>query len=382
MVVFLACLLPAAVTARADVLTLAHGGKLNGSLEEITIVVDGKPVRHARDDVDEVRVAEQGADSVRLRDGTELRGKVASVRFRTVAGALAFKREDVRTLRVVGDPQADLRKELAARRAKLKPGDAAGLLDLARWCRKNRLKREAVELARAALEAKPEAKLADEVHRFLGHVEYRGRWMTEAELLKRKAEHPEPDPPADDPDDKDLSPEERKALKACAEKNAELLRAYLERAEEKKKEEYALVRERYEEQVDEAARLVKERLVEIQSRRRARVLEKQRYRQELLAQRVGVVEVERRVNDWENRTRPAYERDLRRLKGEAQKAKAEWDRLAAIVKALQAKVARRSDDRKDRLKKAHAQVAAALRKGKPLSLNEMMDVYEALYKGD
>ena len=141
------------VTADADVLKLANGGDLKGSVHQVTFLSGGKQTVYASERLERLWVSEVGKDRLTLKDGTSLEGELISLKFRSVGGLLTFRRKEVKAVEL-GDTALDqVRKEFAARKAKVKPDDAGGLLELAEWARAKGLKPEALELARTCLEA-------------------------------------------------------------------------------------------------------------------------------------------------------------------------------------------------------------------------------------
>ena len=101
------------------------------------------------------------ADEVRLRNGSTLIGKIVEqsereVRFRTPAGILTVPRADIVSVKRA-PPPLDV---YATRAAALADDDAQGHLDLADFCTKYRLTKQAVAQLRQALAAQPDHKLA------------------------------------------------------------------------------------------------------------------------------------------------------------------------------------------------------------------------------
>ena len=243
-------------SAQADVLKLSNGGELKGTLDAVSFLVAGKELHVTRADVPTLLLSKDGKDTVQLKDGTRHEGEVLSVKFRSVGGALTFPRKDIQSVTLTADPLADARRELAKRRAALALKDAAGLFELALWCKAKGLKAEAVGLARASLAADAESDCAARAHQFLGHVEYEGEWMPQAEALRRRAnadpwterkdqpgDGPRPEPK--EPDPKKLTPGDRKAIKDALAKNEELYETYKTKAGEKKTERVGAIKAAY-----------------------------------------------------------------------------------------------------------------------------------------
>jgi|GEM_PF-3311815 len=257
--------------ARADVFKLRTGGQVAGLLQEVVFLRDGKKVTHARDGLGAVWISETGRDRLDLADGTKVEGELVSATIRTVGGPVAFERNDLAVVTMQIDPETEANlRELAEKKAKLAPDDAAGLFELARWCESRNLKTEAVELARASLEIDPEHENAEQAHLFLGHVFHEGQWVTLAEVLETQEEAEEPvneegegekkgAAEAEEKEDAidseadarllaanpDLTPEQIEDLKEALTKNARLGRAYLELSTRMTNEELAKAKKKY-----------------------------------------------------------------------------------------------------------------------------------------
>ncbi len=126
------------------------------------------------------------ADVVRLKDGRTLRGAVTeagdALIVATPAGEVRVPRSEVEGVDREASP-ADAAAEYARRRSGVAEGEAASWVALGQWCREAGLALEgAAAFERAvALDADhPEARAG------LGHVRFRGRWMTEAEAMVAK----------------------------------------------------------------------------------------------------------------------------------------------------------------------------------------------------
>jgi len=121
------------------------------------------------------------ADIIYLKDGGKVEGK-AEVRgdeviVRRGSGKFVYPRSAV--LRIERTPTAE--EIYAERSGALEADDLAGHLELARWCREKALSNEMRAECEAALKIEPEH---EEAHRLLGHVKHEGRWMTLAESMK------------------------------------------------------------------------------------------------------------------------------------------------------------------------------------------------------
>ena len=123
------------------------------------------------------------ADVVYLKNGKKFEGvaedKGGSVVLRLERGSFTFAKDDVD--RVESKPAPWVVYEEKA--AKLKPEDAAGHLELAKWCRDNGLASRMEKEYQAALAADPENA---EVHALLGHEKLGGKWLTRDEAMKAK----------------------------------------------------------------------------------------------------------------------------------------------------------------------------------------------------
>ena len=85
-------------SARADVLGYTDGGSLKGTLEEVMFQVKGIPTLQVREDVATLTVLAEGDDVLVLKNGAVLKGKLASVRFRSVQGHMALGRKEVKSV--------------------------------------------------------------------------------------------------------------------------------------------------------------------------------------------------------------------------------------------------------------------------------------------
>ncbi|MCI0339806.1 MAG: hypothetical protein L0216_01435 [Planctomycetales bacterium] len=130
--------------------------------------------------------AAAAADVVRLKDGRTVRGAVSEageyLLVATPAGEIRVLRSEVEGVDREASP-ADVAAEYARRRGAVAEGEAASWVALGQWCRGEGLALEgaaAFERAVALDTDHPEARAA------LGHVRFRGRWMTEAEAMVAK----------------------------------------------------------------------------------------------------------------------------------------------------------------------------------------------------
>lgn len=85
-----ACLAP--TLAAADRVESKDRGKLEGTLQEATLVVDGVPRIYPGSDVETIELSEGGKDRITLRNGTKAEGKLATVAFKSGARLYVFSR--------------------------------------------------------------------------------------------------------------------------------------------------------------------------------------------------------------------------------------------------------------------------------------------------
>jgi len=372
-----------AQAAGADVLKLSNGGELKGTLRQIIFDLDGKRSAHPRDAVASVWVSLTEKDSLKLKDGTTHRGELVSMEFKTLGGLMTFPRKEVLTV-LLGDTLLEqARKELQKKRATIADADAVGLYELARWCLSKRLKDEARRLAEASLKADPNGKFAEKAHRLLGHVRYKGEWMTREEMIKRKkadGDGPAPgDKPKTDPNGNALSPEQRKALTDAIAKNDDLRRAYLERLDDQRKEALGLVEAKYKQQWNEANQKVKDVLDQIDGKKDEWKEEVRKYRRELEAKHLIGMEIAKRIDARFGKD-CGHARDVDRLKGDLRRVARDRAKVAAVIKAAQSRVTRKVTTRKERIFRAFQKNKLLLQSGKLLTLNQMTDTYDTALK--
>lgn len=127
------------------------------------------------------------ADVVHLTNGRTLQGEViaggegSDLTLVTAFGTLELPESMVSRV----ERSTSLREAVARTRARLDPGDADALFDLALWCRKEGAETLARELLEEVLALEPEHAGA---HRAFGHVREDGRWMTEPEARRARGE--------------------------------------------------------------------------------------------------------------------------------------------------------------------------------------------------
>lgn len=118
------------------------------------------------------------ADTVVLRDGTELEGRViereGQIEVYDKGVKRVFPREQVRSIETT---RQAFRRQLAA----LEPRDLRGHLALVRWCEERGRKRDAEAVRERLLEAFPDHA---PTRRALGYVRHEGRWITRKEYMR------------------------------------------------------------------------------------------------------------------------------------------------------------------------------------------------------
>jgi hypothetical protein len=124
------------------------------------------------------------ADTIYLKNGQKFEGKVIVkgdqiILISETGSRLPFPKD--RVDRVVRGPAPW--EIYAGKVAKVKAGDAAGHLELAKWCRTKKLYKRAAKHFGAVIKAQPDH---EEAHRLLGHEKVGGTWMSKADALKAK----------------------------------------------------------------------------------------------------------------------------------------------------------------------------------------------------
>lgn len=130
--------------------------------------------------------AAAGADEIRLTNGRSLEGRAAvladgRVAVETSFGTLVLAAGQVAAI----EAAVPLAEQVAARRARLDPGDAEGLYRLALWVREQGAATLARQLFEEVLALDPDhagARVA------LGHHRHQDRWVSEAELRALRGE--------------------------------------------------------------------------------------------------------------------------------------------------------------------------------------------------
>jgi hypothetical protein len=375
----LAVILPAA-SATADVLVLKKGGRLKGTVQQLTFLEAGKHVEYKGDVLADLWISKVAKDVVKLKDGTKVEGELLSLTFRSVGGALSFKREDVAKL-TFGDPLAAARKELAGRRATVDPDDAEALYKLAMWCRSKNLKAESEELAKACLDTDPDKKLAAKAHIILGHTLCDGRWMTRAEARKhRAASREEAAEEAAEPEAGDVEeptdPAELTKLKAIAAKNRELYEAYRKKAAQMEKEELAKAKSKY---AGEWRRLVNRYKV-----LRKTIREKKKARKKAEEENKG--RSSRSINTLTGAVargkKLVFHDGLEKDEKEFKEVKARVVKLRRLVSAAASDVSKKAAKRQAQVRAVYLKGRRLLRAGKMPSPEDLEKAYEVALKAD
>jgi hypothetical protein len=161
------------------------------------------------------------ADTVICKDKRRIEGKIveeteAHVKLQVKNGAVTIPRYQIERV----ERGATTREVYEARRDRIDPSDAKALLELARWCAENNLKKEAQAEFSRVIGVDPENAAA---HEALGHVFEGGRWMTLEEACRAKG--------LVEFDGLWMTPEEAK-LKAALKEKQELEKAISEKVRE------------------------------------------------------------------------------------------------------------------------------------------------------
>jgi tetratricopeptide (TPR) repeat protein len=175
------------------------------------------------------------ADEVELTSGAVIEGKVEdlgdSIRISRSIGSVTYPKSMVRKITPKKTPE-----ELYEERSKsLKEDDVPGRLDLARWCLKQKLTREAVQEYRKVIAADPDH---EEARLGAGFQKVDDRWMTDEEanaargLVKHRGRWMSPEQR-----DLDLALEEQKELDQALTKEVQLRLTHLKSTNEKKRQE-------------------------------------------------------------------------------------------------------------------------------------------------
>jgi len=359
----------------ADVLQLASGGKLEGTLQDVTVLVKAVEVTYTRAEIKTIEIAKLGRVVLKKTDGTKLRCDLISLNFKSLAGELTFEQHNVIGFKLVSDPLAAVRKEFAAKRAAA--DDADSLLALAKWCGGRGLKAEAIKCARACLKADPDAAAAEEAHKFLGHMLYKGQWLSPADAMKKKQEDGSIQTPVGGTDRAAGTTKEQ--LRAAIAKNAELYGAARQRVDDTKSTELAALKKEYGKRWDDVELQIKSLAEEIKGRERARKSERATHRKELQAAHHTKAEIEQLLKSRFDDFNSDYNKKIRAVREARLKAKFERSKLAAIIKPARSKIMRKASLAKADVRLVFQRHERILRNGTLLTEEKMTKAFEALF---
>ena len=313
--------------------------------------------------------------------GETLRGELVSLKFKSLAGELTFARGNVVSVKLVADPLAAAKKEFAAKRAEV-ADDAEGLLGLAQWCRERGLKTEGVECARACLKAEPDAESAGKAHKFLGHVRYKGQWMTPAEAMKKKEqdEAGSPGNGAGDPE-KSAGPTTEE-LKVAAKQNEEFYETFKQRVGDTREKELETLKKEHGKKWEDLEIQIKGLTEELKEREKNRERERERHRKELQAERHTKIEIEELLNTRFDDFNSAYNKKIRAVREARLNAKLERTKLAGIIKPIRNKILRKAAQANSSVRLAFQKHERILRGGKLLTTEQMTKSFEAALEKD
>ncbi|NUN50304.1 MAG: hypothetical protein HUU15_15945 [Candidatus Brocadiae bacterium] len=124
------------------------------------------------------------ADTVICKDGRKIEGRILEdtehgVKLEVRHGSVTIPRHQIRSVER-GATSEEVYRERSARIA---PGDVKAMLDLARWCDEQKLRKEATAEYQRVIAADPENEKARTA---LGHVRHEGVWMTFEDSARAK----------------------------------------------------------------------------------------------------------------------------------------------------------------------------------------------------
>ena len=358
--------------AQADVLQLASGGALKGTLQEVTVFVKGGEVTCSRAEIKKIEIARSGRVALKKKDGSKLRGELVSLKFESLAGELVFEQHNVTGFKLMTDPLAAVRKEFAEKWAAVDADDAGALLELAKWGEDRGLRAEAIECARACLKANPDASVAEAAHKLLGHVLHEGQWLTPAEAMKRKQAA------ADASGAGAAADPAKEKLQAAVAKNAALYEAAKQRIDDNKDAELAALKKEYGEKWDDVELRIKSLAAEIKERERARKSEREKHRKELQAAHHSQAEVEKLLKARFDDFNSAYNKKIRSAREARLKAKLERTQLAGIIKPIRSKIMSKVGRVTADVRLVFQRHERILRNGTLLTEEKMAKAFEAL----
>jgi len=361
-------------TGQADVVKLKSGGTVSGAIDEITFRSGGKNTKHVRKEIASVYISRAAKDSLTLTGGGKLKGEVISIVVKTAAGRISFNRMDVTDATIKKNPIIEARRTiLAMKRAKIAPDDAKGLFDLAKWAREKGLKDEAEALAAGAIQIDPAGKLANEAHKFLGHVLYDGEWMSKAEMARReKLEQGEltpAEPVKAEPSEAAAEAaklEAAKAMKTPAAQNNALCKLFLDKVEKTRQRELKAVYATY--------KTHRERLA-------ARIKKEEEYLKKKTAKRTtGHTSVHVRNAGGGLVRTPAAAREAALTREAIRKMMGQRKTLDVAKRRTVAATAKKAARQMRRVKGVSSSIARQLKDKKKVTVNAMVASYEAAIK--
>ena len=382
-ILFAALLLIAIRPASADTVELKKGGKVDGTVDEVVFLQEGKEKAHRGGTVAGVALSKDGPDTLRLEGGTAVKGELISIQIRSVGGLLTFKRPDLVKVTIQGSLN-ELRKEYLLRKAKLGNGDAQGLYDLALWCNDKGLKVEAREMARRCLAAEPKPETGVLAHGILGHVLRDGEWVDPATALdpwKEPADEPDPAPAKPEPVTGKIDPELIALSKTLA---AE----YDEKAKEAKSNDWDLIKTTYQSHWDKLQVKVRNTKKEIKNTERKKGDLSDDIRAEKRRGEGGYpydpeTYSERRRKERIDELRRDYDRAKRNLEKQEDNYKRALKDIVTLgrkINAAKAKARRRATDRTRSLEVARSKVGRLLRLGRKLDEAAMRAIFDEAVK--
>jgi len=365
--------------ALADTLLLADGGKVDGTIDEVILLQNGEEKKFSAGKFTAVRLDPKGQDVVQVDAKTAETGGLVSVRVRSVGGLLTFKRAELTAIAVGQAGVDELLKQYNAKRAEVKDDDAAGLYELAQWCRDNNLRMQARDLGELCLKTNPKPELEVLVHRFLGHVLKDGKWVV-----------PEMQPPPDDTQPVRPTPQPEpgttKVDPALAALGNKLAAEYGQKAADTRSKDREAVKTTYEakwtkvladlkkakDEYDQATRRKKEISDDIAAERR----------------RIGYSNVptdmidagvRQRIVDLQREYDKANEK-AGQLESTIVKARREEFQLASKIKSALSDASSRADSREQRVSVAKSRVERLLLTGGKPTEAEMRAIYDEAMK--
>ncbi len=126
------------------------------------------------------------ADVFSLKDGSKIEGSLVretttAYVVKTANGEKTVEKSQVASVQKQGSPKDEYDQKLKG----IKANDAEGFYQLGLWCDQNKMKPEALRAFKRVLEIEPQHEAA---HKALGHVQFKGAWMTpgERDALEKK----------------------------------------------------------------------------------------------------------------------------------------------------------------------------------------------------